>query len=302
MSTLRASAIPCGTLFAGSCAAQQIPDTAFTYRAKEAAYQKGKGTVVVLDEAHANFHTLSGRYRAFGNVLSEDGYVMRPGTEKFSEAYLKDIRILVIANALAAEDNWTLPTEHAFTQEEAAAMKQWVSDGGSLFLIADHMPFGGASRRLGRVFGFNWINGYALLDEGGREMFSRQKGNLSANPITDGGSAAERIDSIALFTGSAFLAPPEATPITKLNDDYAILLPEQAGVFTDSTAFIDGRYFVNGAMLSFGKGRVVMFGEAAMFSAQRQGPELQPMGMNQRGAEQNPQFLLNIIHWLDRRL
>ena len=45
-----------------------------------------------------------------------------------------------------------------------------------------------------------------------------------------------------------------------------------------------------------------IFGEAAMFTAQLQGPEKNPMGMNQPSAKQNPQFLLNTIHWLDGRL
>jgi len=51
-------------------------------------------------------------------------------------------------------------------------------------------------------------------------------------------------------------------------------------------------------MLQYGKGRVVIFGEAAMFTAQLQGPDRRPMGMNQPTAKQNPQFLLNVIHWL----
>jgi hypothetical protein len=258
--------------------------------------------VVVLDEAHNNFHTLGGRYYAFGQVLTNDGYVLRPGTAAFNAEQLAQAKILVIANALSPDGDWALPTEAAFTKDEVAAVKQWVSDGGSLLLIADHMPFGGAAARLGRAFGFNWINGYAMRDDGKAEVFSRAKGDLSANPITDGKGPGERIDSIALFTGSAFLAPPEATPITTLKADYSILLPEQAGQFTDSTAWIDGRYFVNGAMLSFGKGRVVAFGEAAMFTAQRQGPQRAPMGMNQPEAAQNPRFLLNVIHWLDHRL
>ena len=258
--------------------------------------------MVVLDEAHLNFHTLGGRYHAFGRVLADDGYIVRPGTEKFTANYLEPVRILVIANALPEDGSWALPTEAAFTKEEVAAVSQWVQDGGSLFLIADHMPFGGAAARLGRAFGFNWINGYAFLDAGGPEIFSRKAGNLTANAITDGSGAADRIDSIAMFTGSAFLAPPEAVPLTTFNDDYSIMLPGRAGEFTDSTAYIDGRYFMNGAMLSFGKGRVVVFGEAAMFSAQRQGPDRLPMGMNQAEARQNPQFLLNVIHWLDQRL
>lgn len=282
--------------------AQQVPDRSFDHRSKQPAYAPGEGPVVLLDESHNNFHTLEGRYQAFGRVLSNDGYVVRPGTEPFSSTYLQQARILVMANALDSSGSWTLPTGHALTQEEASAVEQWVREGGSLFLIADHMPFGGATRRLGRAFGFNWINGYAMRDDGAPEVFSRRAGNLTANPITEGRSVDERIDSISTFTGSAFLAPPGATPITLFNNDYSVLLPAQAGQFTDSTAYIDGRYFVNGAMLEHGKGRVVAFGEAAMFTAQRQGAQRAPMGMNQQGAEQNAPFLLNVIRWLDRRL
>lgn len=289
-------------LFALNSAAQQVPDSTFNYRTHTPAYPAGSGPVVMLDEAHHNFHRIDGRYMAFARTLTNDGYVMKPGTAPFTADHLKQARILVIANALGNDGPWVLPTTHAFTNEEAAAVETWVRDGGSLFMIADHMPFGGAARRLGRVFGFNWINGYAMRDDGEPERFSRTRGNLTENAITNGRSAGERIDSIMAFTGSAFIAPPEATPITELDGDYSILLPEQAGNFSDTTAWIEGRYFINGAMLEHGQGRVVCFGEAAMFSAQRQGPELRPMGMNQPGAEQNPQLLLNIIHWLDRML
>jgi hypothetical protein len=50
--------------------------------------------------------------------------------------------------------------------------------------------------------------------------------------------------------------------------------------------------------LNIGKGRVAVFGEAAMFSAQLAGPKKSPMGMNAPIAKQNPQFLLNVMHWL----
>jgi hypothetical protein len=61
-------------------------------------------------------------------------------------------------------------------------------------------------------------------------------------------------------------------------------------------------HFANGAMRQYGKGRVVVFGEAAMFTAQVQGPQKRKMGMNLPTAKQNPQLLLNIIHWLDGKL
>jgi hypothetical protein len=53
-----------------------------------------------------------------------------------------------------------------------------------------------------------------------------------------------------------------------------------------------------GAALQFGNGRVAVFGEAAMFTAQLSGPEARPLGMNAPIARQNPQFVLNLLHWL----
>ncbi len=54
--------------------------------------------------------------------------------------------------------------------------------------------------------------------------------------------------------------------------------------------------------MEYGKGRIVVFGEAATFSAQLAGEQKSKMGMNNPQAKQNPQLLLNIIHWLDRKL
>ena len=50
--------------------------------------------------------------------------------------------------------------------------------------------------------------------------------------------------------------------------------------------------------MKYGKGRIVVFGEAAMFTAQISGKG-NKMGMNVKSASQNPQFVLNVIHWLD---
>lgn len=64
------------------------------------------------------------------------------------------------------------------------------------------------------------------------------------------------------------------------------------------TVPIDGWY--QGAILSAGKGRVAVFGEAAMFTAQIALVNNQPAGMNSPSAKQNHQLLLNIMHWLTR--
>lgn len=299
---MRSSVIlPCVLLATVACS-QQVADSAFIYRAAVAAYPIGTGPIVVLDHAHHNFHRIDGRYMAFVRVLEADGYAMRANEAPFTAEGLTGTRILVIANALGNDGPWVLPTAPAFTKEEVAAVEKWVHQGGNLFLIADHMPFGGAAARLARAFGFNWVNGYAMREDGKDERFTRARGTLADHPITKGTTENDRINEMAVFTGSAFLAPSGATRLTDFHDDYIILMPTHANQFNDSTPWLDGRYFTNAAALEHGKGRVVCFGEAAMFSAQRLGPERVPMGMNQPGAEQNPQLLLNIIHWLDRRL
>ena len=54
------------------------------------------------------------------------------------------------------------------------------------------------------------------------------------------------------------------------------------------------------AYKEFGQGRIVVAGEAAMFSAQLDGGRSWlPMGMNAPGAEQNWRLALNIIRWLE---
>jgi len=281
---------------------QQIADTSFNYPIKKPLYKKEQGPVITLDEAHFNFHTLDGRYFAFGRLLKQDGYILKPGHEPFTTSYLLGTKILVIANALPDSSEWKLPTKSAFLKQEISELQKWVFNGGNLFLIADHMPFAGAAAELALSFGFNFINGFAFRKDDKSEIFSRKKNNLTSNIITNGKSIEEHIDSMMIFTGQAFLIPDNAVAISRLDDDYTILLSSIAWEFNDSTASISGQGFSNGAFMNYGKGRLVIFGEAAMFSAQLAGSQQNKMGMNNPTANQNPQLLLNIIHWLDRKL
>ena len=87
-------------------------------------------------------------------------------------------------------------------------------------------------------------------------------------------------------------------PLFTLARNTTLLLPSAAWVFTDSTPRIRADGMLQGAALEFGRGRVVMLGEAAMVSAQLGGPNRTPMGMNEAGANQNAQFALNVVRWL----
>ena len=52
--------------------------------------------------------------------------------------------------------------------------------------------------------------------------------------------------------------------------------------------------------MPLGQGRIAVFGEAAMFSAQSVKDSNPPFrgGFNAKGAEQNKQFILNLAEWL----
>ena len=56
-----------------------------------------------------------------------------------------------------------------------------------------------------------------------------------------------------------------------------------------------------GLAFAFGKGRVIVMGEAGMLSAQLAGPNRIKMGMNYPGLD-NRQLALNIVRWLTRLL
>jgi hypothetical protein len=276
---------------------QQVADTLFNPAIANPAYQTGRGSVVLIDEAHANFHTADGRFKPFADVLRKDGYVVNPSSLSFTSQQLAKGKIMVISNALHPSNvgNWTLPTPSAFSDEEIVAVNTWVKAGGSLFLIADHMPFPGAAEKLAGSFGFKFYNGFASKNSG-KDIFTPGNG-LMSNAITKGRNEKETVTSLQTFTGHAFEIPKGAQPIVILNSKYEVKMPVTAWEFTKDTPSTSGENLSQGAYLSYGKGRVVVFGEAAMFSAQQNGNNR--IGMNTDSASQNLQFLLNTIHWLD---
>ncbi|HJU68236.1 MAG TPA: DUF4350 domain-containing protein [Gemmatimonadaceae bacterium] len=287
-------------------AAQQVSDTSFNPRITQPAYAEGRGPVVLIDEAHENFHTAEGRYLAFARLLRRDGYVVRSNKARLTKAALDGARILVIANALHERnrDDWDLPTPSAFTPEEITAIREWVAAGGSLLLIADHMPFPGAVDHLAAAFGIFFVNGFAQdsTKEDGSLVFRRTTGSLGAHAIVNGRSPAERVDSVTSFTGSAFRTTASVDTLLRLPPSTIVLMPQVAWQFSRLTPRIAGAGLLQGAAIIHGRGRVAVFGEAAMFSAQVAGPQRRPMGMNDPAAPQNAQFLLNAIHWLSGAL
>ncbi|WP_296597449.1 DUF4350 domain-containing protein [Phenylobacterium sp.] len=267
------------------------------------AYPTGAGPVVALDEGHHNYHTLEGRYAPFAAVLRHDGYRVSALRGEFSAAKLSTVRVLVIANALAPSNaqSWKLPTPSAFAPAEIAAVQAWVKGGGALFLIADHMPFAGAATDLAKAFDFAFENVAAVKGDGRTpEIFTPGDGTLVESPITRGSGRAAPVSEAQTFTGSAFRAPAGAIPILRLDEGWALLYPSEWAKFDPETPRRAAtRDDLRAAALVYGKGRIVVVSEAAMFTNQL--VKGAPYGFGQPSARQDKQLLLNIVEWLTAR-
>jgi len=272
--------------------AQSVADPVFRFETERPRYKNGKGPLVLYDEGHNNPFTLKGQYAAFAQVLEADGYRLEASSQTITAETLTGVRVFVTANALHDLDNWGAQVASAYADEEVETLYDWVQRGGSLFVITDQMPAAGAASKLAARFGFDLTNGIAQRKDGQPEIFSRSRGNLTANPVTD--AAGFAIDSIRFWAGTGFVPPPEAIIVSSLDEDYELLLPADGSK-------ISGKGLANGAILQFGRGRVCLIADAGPFYALLRGIKSEKRGMNHPDARQNAQFLLNILHWLDAR-
>lgn len=283
---------------------QSVYDPGFRFTIENPVYEAGKGALILYDEYHNNPFTIKGQYRTFADVVRVDGYRIQAHREKLTDQALSGVAVFVTVNALNDFINWDLPNHPVYEDEEVELLYRWVHDeGGSLFLVVDHMPCPGAVSTLALRFGFNVINGFSQRIDGQPEIFSRSRGNLLANKITD--REGYTIDSIRCWGGSGFIPPREAVVISILGEDYKLLLPvntlSSRNRQTENIPQLSGLGIANGAVLQCGKGRICIFADGAPFTAQLQGINSEKKGMNHPDASYHLQFLRNIIHWLDNR-
>jgi hypothetical protein len=277
--------------------AQQLPDPEFNTAVANPAYSKN-GPRVMFDEAHHNFHTTEGRYKPFADLLMNDGYRVVRNRQPFTKSSLSSFKVLVIANALGAEEMDENGADgSAFTEEECQAVQEWVKSGGALLLIADHAPFGGAAAALGNRFGVDMSKGFtydpanSVAGSPSLLIFSRENKLLASHPITEGRDETERLNLVQSFTGQSLKGSNESVAVLKLSDTAKDTPNREA----DSSVSAADR--AQALAFKFGKGRVVVQGEAAMLSAQITGANKQKMGMNVPGND-NRQYALNLMHWL----
>jgi hypothetical protein len=294
-------------------APRQFADENFDTKVARPAYA-GERPKVLFDEAHRNIHTANGLYKPFVNLINNDGYQVVRNKEPFSREVLEGSSILVIANALGANEANDGP---AFSEEEADAVRDWVQVGGSLLLITDHAPTGAAAENLAKRFGVEMSKGmtedYKNHDTSSGDMsqliFTRENGLLLEHPITQGRDASEKINKVMTFTGQSLKAAENGTAFLKLGESAknraASVTVEKSGgdtlVVINYGEGVPATGYAQAVALQFGKGRVVILGEAAMLTAQLDGKTKKPFGMNVQGID-NRQLALNIMHWLSKIL
>jgi hypothetical protein len=281
------------------CHSGQRADPAFRPLIENPTYAPGEGPVIWIDEAHHNVVATTGRYRPFVASLVADGYEVKPFRSQFSSISLREVDLLVIGNPLHPRNlnDWSLPAPSAFTPAEIRALYEWVNRGGALFLLVDHMPFPGAAGDLAKEFGMEFLNGYVEDPETWDPIvFRRSEGTLVNHPVTDGGST---VDAVATFDGSAFRAPG-ADPLLILGPQHVSYHPERSWDIDDSTPTIPVDGWLQGAVMEVGDGRVAVFADATMFSAQIGAPARPKLGMNTPEGAENLKLLRNVFRWLTR--
>jgi hypothetical protein len=288
-------------LFSSTASAQHLPDPEFKTAVERPAYSK-TAPRVMFDEAHNNFHTSTGRYKPFADLLMNDGYRLVINRQPFTKKTLDSFKLLVIANALGDDFDEPDADKPAFSEEECGVIHDWVKNGGSLLLIADPGPFGKSAASLAKQFGVEMESNVTEDPANKAEEFrssmivySRDNHQLMDHSITAGRDGAEKVNRVIVFDGQSLKGPPESVAFLKLADSARDVSPGTDGAASSANSV---RGVAQGLALKVGSGRVVVLGEADMVSALLgDPPEKEPIGMNYPGTD-NKQLMLNIMHWL----
>lgn len=257
---------------------------------------------VLFDEGHNNIHKTTGTYKPFATLIKNDGCDIVATDKQITNEVLSGFDIYIISNARGTSDLNDTP---AFTEQECNSIQEWVNNGGSLLLITDHFPMGSAVEILANKFGVEMQKGM-VQDSVYHDKSSKDESQLEfsiENKLLSDCEITKGIDKVITFTGQSIKCNDSCISFLNLSHVAYDLTPKtevikdgndtRVNVTFDNPQPAKGRS--QGLALKYGKGKVIVLGEAAMLSAQLN-RDNSKFGMSVNPG--NKKLTLNIIHWL----
>ena len=283
----------------------QRPDMSTDMSVDLPAFNSESSPSVLFDAGHKNFHDIQSTYKPFATLLNNDGILLTTHDGHYTPEALQNVDLLIIANATGEEREDGRMTS-AFSKKEIEVLTQWVSQGGSLLLIADHDPFGSASAQLAKSFGVGMESVWTVdtsrqnpeIGKSSWLEYSLENGGLGLHPIVQ---LDPPIRKVITFTGQSLSFDSTWTSILMLSESARnyYTRADASIISDDNTSYFPVPGQSQLIASNYGSGRIVIAGEAAMFTAQEVRIFFKTMraGFNYDGYD-NKQLVLKIIHWL----
>lgn len=286
--------------------AQQRAIEGFSFNNTSPAWDKGKGPKVIIHRAVSPY-AQRGSFDPFKILSTSDGLTVNYLDRAIDKVTLSNTAILVIPNAYTNDYRQysTLEAPSVYSDVEIALIKNWVQEGGSLLVLADHSPFAGGTIKLADAFGFSYMTGHTLNKSSLSNRvnvnidFSRENGLLADHPITNGSTGRKKISHYFAFGGQAIIAAKGAASILTTPNHFETMLGFSAKNDFYSAPRLPTGGQSQGAAMDYGKGRLVIMGETGGFTAQIIAGRV-PFGFENPEADENKEFILATMRWLAR--
>jgi hypothetical protein len=258
-----------------------------------------KHPVVIFDQGHLNVASKDGRYAPIIHLLESDGLEVLPSSGKITSALLARGQILYISGAQGSNyEKASEPALPAFSEGESQVIESWVKSGGSMLLLSDHTTIGDSIHPLAALFGVQISSGetddqnnyLAALRDASHLLFTDENHLIAKHPVTYGRNDQEKIHRVAVFSGQSVLGPQNSKPILTL-------AKTAENYFEDGSRKPVGEGFAEAVSFHYGKGRVIIFGDATVFTSKIETTKKQNEGMNRSDID-NVKLATNAFRWL----
>ena len=270
------------------------------------------GPTIAIDDAHWNSHTAARGFTPFAKLLQADGYTLIESGNVSSPEVLTNAKVVVIANALGlrgvvrqigqmARMRLEGLAADAFTDAEIEQLDVWLKNGGSLLLVVEPGPSGGAVRSLAERLGVT-MRDLTVFDPEHSEkedqsmiVFTRRGRTLAQHPIAGPAGQRGTVERVVTFGGQALDGPPHATRLLMLSGTAYEM--ERPGGSVEDRRPVPG--LAHALAMYHGRGKVVVVGDVDVLTSRvnTTGSLNDRIGLHWQNSD-NELFARRIVAWL----